>query len=88
MYKKALEDLIQTATAKFFKEHTDYKEVCCFKVTFEKDSTTLSFNASVVACDNDPKWGEYFTVHGWVSFEIEFSRIISIDGKELYNRFN
>jgi len=87
MYKKALENLIEAATVEFFKEHTNYKEVCCFKVTLEKDSNTVSFNAEVVACDNDPKWGEYFTVHGWTCYEIEFARITSSDGNELYNRF-
>lgn len=87
MYKKALKDLITHATNEFFKQHTEYKEVCCYKVDFDKDSTTCAFTARLVACDNDPKFGEWFTIQGYLCYEIEFTRITDSNEKVLYSRW-
>lgn len=87
MYKEALQQLIETAAREFFKEKTGNKEVCCYKVELTHDKTSVNFTANIVACDNDPKWGEHFTVKGYICYNIEFITITDIDGKELYNRW-
>lgn len=88
MYKKALKDLIDRAAVEFFKEHTKYKMVCCYKVTFRPDNTMLNFTAHIAAADKDPQYGEYFEVEGWTSYDIEFSKITNKHtGRTLYNRW-
>lgn len=89
MYKKALKDLVETAANKFFQEKTGYKKTCCFKVELKQEHSMLFFTASVAAADNDPKYGEYFTVYGYLSFDINITRITdNLGKKELYNRHN
>ena len=88
MYKKALSNLIERAAREFFKEKTGRTEVCCFKVELSHDETTVSFAASVVSCDNDPLHWEFFKVTGYLCYNIEFTKITDINGKELYNRWN
>lgn len=86
MYKEALQNLIETATRKFFEEKTGYKQTACFKVELKSDDG-VRFAADVVACDNDPKWGEFFTVNGYLCYNIEFTMIKDRDGKIIYDRY-
>ena len=87
MYKQALQQLIEVAAREFFKEKTEYKEVCCYKVELTHDKTSVNFTANIVACDNDPKCGEYFTVKGYICYDIKFITVKDMNGKELYNRW-
>ena len=88
MYKKALQELIERAARDFFKEKTEYKEVCCYRVELVQGLSAVEFTAHIVACDNDPKYGEHFAVNGYLCYNIEFTRITDINDNEIYKRWN
>ena len=84
MYKKALEELIKEAARKFFMEHTEYKQVACYKAEIKNEYSMLFFKAKIMVADNDPYLGEYFTVSGFLGFEIECREIRDADNAKLY----
>lgn len=66
MYKKALSYLVEATANNFFKERTKYKVTCAYKVELEAKNGLINFKAHICAADNDPKYGEYFTISGYV----------------------
>ena len=89
MYKKALQDLISKATEEFFEEHTEYKEVACYKVEFRTSKNHIAFTARLVACDKEPHFGEWFDIEGYICYHIEFTKIVNtVERTILYNAFN
>ena len=88
MYKKALQELISKATEEFFKEHTEYKKTSCYKVELKNNHSIIEFTAHLVATDNDPQLGEWFTLEGYLCYHINFTKIINtFEKKVIFNIF-